>query len=320
MRAPAVLALLLALAACPGGGSADPEAMGPDAGTTQDGGVVTPDGTSCVPKTCANLGAQCGPISDGCGRELDCGYCLFQSDDCENNTCVCQPSCYMAECGDDGCGGSCGTCGANEACSSYDKCIYQGAGTTPPAAWVCNANYWDAGDGCDCNCGALDPDCGEGGQSLQGCTGLDHPTCTAQGLCTGGGSCHAVPGSAYLTHYMVIQTPPTMFGGTPLSGRYEGTEMRSYNQPGGISGYGGGDAVAYEITGTTWKRMRRPVGGYDPVDETFTASVSGTTLTLTRTCPSPSTETFTFTASSTQIKLSQQAGSGRKVITFTKRW
>ena len=63
-------------------------------------------------------------------------------------------------------------------------------------------------------------------------------------------------------------------------------------------------------------RMRRPVGGYDPVDETFTVSTSGTTMTLTRTCPSALTETLAFTATSTQIKLV----SGRKVITFTKRW
>ena len=101
--------------------------------------------------------------------------------------------------------------------------MYAGAGTTPPAAWVCNDDYWDAGDGCDCNCGALDPDCGGAGQQLHGCTGLDQPTCDTQGLCTGGGACHAVPGSAYLTHYMVIGTAPTTFGGTVRTGRYEAT-------------------------------------------------------------------------------------------------
>jgi hypothetical protein len=314
----APLVFAIALAACQGAPDPD-DPVQPDAGTM----IVTPDAAgsaACTPTTCAKKGAECGKISDGCGHELDCGYCVFQSDDCEANQCVCQPSCYMRECGSDGCGGSCGSCDANESCSSYGKCIYEGAGTTPPASWHCNAAYYDNGDGCDCNCGALDPDCGQGGQSLHGCTGLDSPTCNAQGLCTGGGSCHAVPGSAYLTHYMVIQSAPTMFGGSIASGRYEGTEMRSYNPPGGVSGYAGGDGVAIEINGSTWRRMRRPVGGYDPVDETFTASVSGNTITLTRTCPSASTQTYTFTASSTQLVLSQPAGSGTKVITFTKRW
>lgn len=95
--------------------------------------------------------------------------------------------------------------------------------------------------------------------------------------------------------------------------------MHSYNPPGGVSGYVGGDAIAIEITGTTWKRMRRPVGGYDPVDETFTTSVSNHTVTLARTCPAGTTNTFTFTASSTQLVLSQPSGGGTEVVTYTKR-
>ena len=315
-----VVFLLVSLAACQDGGAGDPGAA-PDGGVgSNDATPPHPDGTTCTPTTCAAHGAECGTLSDGCGQELDCGYCLFASDRCESNSCVCQPSCYMRDCGDDGCGGSCGSCGTNESCSSLGRCVYDGAGSTPPPAWVCSASYWDAGDGCDCNCGALDPDCSGAGQPLHGCTGLDHPTCGAQGLCTGGGACHAVPGSAYLTHYMVIQTPPAMFGGMVVSGRYEATEMRSYNPPGGVSGFGGGDAVAIEISGSTWKRMRRPVGGFPAVDETFTAATSGTAVTLTRTCPSALTETFTFTASSSQLVLSKASSSGTKVITFTKRW
>jgi hypothetical protein len=307
--------LFVLLAACNGSGSSDPMENGPDAGMDDGSG----SGSGCVPKTCAQRGAECGASDDGCGHELDCGYCLYASDRCEDNRCECQPSCVGTDCGDDGCGGSCGTCDANETCTYYG-CVWEGAHTTPPADWLCSAARYDTGDGCDCNCGALDPDCEGPHQSLHGCTGLDHPTCDAEGLCTGGGTCHAVPGGAYLTHYMVIQTAPTMSGGTVKSGRWEGTDMRSYNPPGGVSGYGGGDGVAIEISGTTWKRTRLPVGGYPTVFETFTASFSGNTVTLTRTCPSASTETYTYTASSTQITLSQAAGSGRKNIVFTKRW
>ncbi|MBI1948188.1 MAG: hypothetical protein HYS27_21035 [Deltaproteobacteria bacterium] len=33
------------------------------------------------------------------------------------------------------------------------------AQTTPPAEWTCNAGYYGSDDGCDCGCGAADPDC-----------------------------------------------------------------------------------------------------------------------------------------------------------------
>jgi len=29
----------------------------------------------CTPKTCAELGVDCGPIDDGCGQLIDCGGC-----------------------------------------------------------------------------------------------------------------------------------------------------------------------------------------------------------------------------------------------------
>lgn len=30
---------------------------------------------ACVPKTCADVGAQCGVVPDGCGGQIDCGIC-----------------------------------------------------------------------------------------------------------------------------------------------------------------------------------------------------------------------------------------------------
>lgn len=38
-----------------------------------------------------------------------------------------------------------------------------------PASWVCNPYYYGVGDGCDCGCGAIDPDCGDGGCAEDGC-------------------------------------------------------------------------------------------------------------------------------------------------------
>lgn len=57
-------------------------------------------------------GKVCG--DDGCGGT--CGTCgdgqICRSD----GTCMCLPSCDGKECGDDGCMGDCGTCGTNEYC------------------------------------------------------------------------------------------------------------------------------------------------------------------------------------------------------------
>ncbi len=57
-------------------------------------------------------GCQHGPAEDGtgCGAGMECvsGAC----------TPVCSPSCVNKECGDDGCGGSCGTCGPGTVCAA----------------------------------------------------------------------------------------------------------------------------------------------------------------------------------------------------------
>lgn len=66
-------------------------------------------------------GKECG--DDGCGGS--CGTC--ESDEtcssagkCEAGPCT--PDCSGKECGDDGCGGSCGSCDSGEICSSAGKC------------------------------------------------------------------------------------------------------------------------------------------------------------------------------------------------------
>ncbi len=54
------------------------------------------------------------PIANGSCIEIEAA--AFDSD-------VCTPQCDGKDCGDDGCGGTCGTCGHDQGCSTESKCI-----------------------------------------------------------------------------------------------------------------------------------------------------------------------------------------------------
>ncbi len=87
--------------------------------------------------------------------------------------CQCVPDCSDVECGDDGCGGSCGDC---------------------PLGWVCADSEGACHEPCI-------PDCREGCCGEDGCGGLCAERCAAIGLicdtdscgCTGGGPCALLP-------------------------------------------------------------------------------------------------------------------------------
>jgi hypothetical protein len=84
---------------------------------------------NCIPKTCPELGKNCGKWFNGCGQNIDCGYCPAGIG-CYNGTCMsCVPKTCRElgkECGsfDNGCGGKvdCGKCNIIENCSSKDDC------------------------------------------------------------------------------------------------------------------------------------------------------------------------------------------------------
>ena len=75
---------------------------------------------------------ECG--DDGCGGS--CGSC-GSGEHCNDGACeqACTPSCGGQECGDDGCGGSCGNCGGGDTC-------YDGECMSPCGA--CTAEYCDS--------------------------------------------------------------------------------------------------------------------------------------------------------------------------------
>jgi outer membrane protein assembly factor BamB len=109
---------------------------------------------------------QCG--DDGCGGSCgDCEEGLIC--DAESGTCYeCQPDCEGRDCGDDGCGGSCGECGDGWSCNEFvHKCV--GGCTADCTGKTCGS------DGCSGSCGDCDPsrDCFEG-------------LCVAKASCTDG--------------------------------------------------------------------------------------------------------------------------------------
>ncbi len=52
--------------------------------------------------------------------------------------------------------------------------------TEAPPEWTCDPNFYDTNDGCDCGCGAFDPDCPN--PTSQACQFCDDPGSCAEGL------------------------------------------------------------------------------------------------------------------------------------------
>ncbi|MEC9466871.1 MAG: serine protease, partial [Myxococcota bacterium] len=86
-------------------------------------------------------------------------------------------------------GGACGdnVCDATESANSCPQDCSPPETSTPepstgiPSGWTCQADYYDANDGCDCGCGEVDPDCVRPNQQLYGCA--DGQSCSVEGLC-----------------------------------------------------------------------------------------------------------------------------------------
>ena len=148
---------------------------------------------SCEKKRCSDYDAAglCGPVSDGCGGTLDCGFACKSDEICgavkpgECGKATCQPeSCEGALAGKpagfcgfvpDGCGGEIADCGA--ACAGGDTC---GGGGTPD---VCGQGATETCTprtltDCGSTCGPMSDGCGDT---------IDCGGCTAPASCGGGG-------------------------------------------------------------------------------------------------------------------------------------
>jgi hypothetical protein len=112
-------------------------------------------------------GRDCG--DDGCGGS--CGQCA-SNEVCDDGICLCAPACAPANaCGPDGCRGSCGTCATNQTCTGTQltrtECV---SGVCTPVTTSCGANQ---------RC--FQNDC---------CTRSEAPTCRETNIPDGCGSIH----------------------------------------------------------------------------------------------------------------------------------
>ena len=145
---------------------------------------ITPDLACCDEQE--TPGCEADPVVSGCVCEQDpycCknawdAMCVLEVDEFECGVC-CVPDCKDKECGDDGCGGSCGECTGGKGCSPEGKCVVceclpdQECGTDTcgkPKCGTCPDGYQCSPDNhcVQCGCGAmecgLDPcgiSCGE---------------------------------------------------------------------------------------------------------------------------------------------------------------
>jgi hypothetical protein len=109
-----------------------------DAGPTQDGRPASDGGgVGCTPRTCEELAVECGAVADGCLGFRYCGDCEAP-ETCGGggtaNFCGCLPDCTALECGDDGCGGSCGDCDGATPCVDGACCVDTTYGECDPLA------------------------------------------------------------------------------------------------------------------------------------------------------------------------------------------
>jgi len=157
--------------------------MGYQCGTLMGVGA---DSCPAIPAPCLAdcLGRECG--DDGCGGS--CGSC-YGGATCVQGRCegACQPTCLGRECGDDGCGGSCGSCYGGATCVQ-GRC--EGACQPTCLGRECGD------DGCGGSCGTCSggKTCKDGACALPDCT----PDCSGRecGDNGCGGTCGTCPDTA----------------------------------------------------------------------------------------------------------------------------
>ncbi len=126
-------------------------------------GIVCADGHQCCDGTCLDTSAD----EANCG---DCGIVCASTEWCVSGVCECKRLCDGRECGDDSCGGTCGTCTDDNTCID-GACLCDGA-VCADGTKCCDETCLDTSDD-DANCGACGNVCGAAERCLDStCVGI----------------------------------------------------------------------------------------------------------------------------------------------------
>jgi hypothetical protein len=205
----------------------------------------------CLPATCSEFGAECGPLEDGCGGVLDCGSCPAPSS-CGGagvpNACGCSPRTCAGlgkNCGSitDGCGNTltCGTCSTSETCGGGG--VANVCGCTAMTCLSAGMNCGTVSDGCGgmLDCGTCDArmTCGGGGTPNQCGWTVPAPgaaSCSADHWCLesglpGNSDLYAVCGSGTGDVWAVGAAEPFAAGGEGTILHWDGTAWTQVSSP-----------------------------------------------------------------------------------------
>ena len=139
-----------------------------------------PPPATCTPRTCAQMGANCGQVADGCGGLLSCGTCTAPAscggggvaNQCGNYCTITTCGAQGANCGiiADGCGGTlnCGSCTSPAICGGGGTANICGTPACTPRSCA------DVG----AQCGGISDGCGGT---------IECGTCATPAICGGGG-------------------------------------------------------------------------------------------------------------------------------------
>ncbi len=196
-------------------------------------GQVFFNGSCCTPKTCSQLGKNCGSVSDTCGGTLSCGTCT-SPETCAGggtpNVCGCTAEPQSTTCSGNKCGTFKNNCNLNVNCSCGSGDVCNGGTCCTPK--TCAADYsgqcGSKSDGCggnlNCTCGSgqtcnsgtcctpktcaadYSGQCGSlsngcGGNLTCSCTGTDYcngstcASCSSGVTCQGGTQCCSQSGN-----------------------------------------------------------------------------------------------------------------------------
>lgn len=75
-------------------------------------------------------------------------------------------------------------CSETQVCNDTGTCVEVASIEEPPTDWICDADAYGSGDACDCECGAIDPDCSTGAvTTVANCDAYEAPRCDRYGKC-----------------------------------------------------------------------------------------------------------------------------------------